>query len=93
MKNIPQPEIPIFIVQHMPKSFTGTFAERLNKVTGKKVKEAKDKEPVKNYIYIAPGGIHMSLKKLKDKIIIDLIDEEPKITPVDWRSDMCYKYV
>jgi len=78
LKNIPLPHIPIFIVQHMPKSFTGIFAERLKRVTGKKVKEAKDKELVKDYIYVAPGGIHMSLKKIKDKVIIDLIDAEPK---------------
>jgi two-component system chemotaxis response regulator CheB len=78
LKNIPQLDIPVFIVQHMPKSFTGIFAERLKKTTGKKVREARDKEVVKNYIYVAPGGIHMSLKKLKDKVVIDLIDAEPK---------------
>ena len=78
LKNIPKLDIPVFIVQHMPKSFTGIFAERLKKVTGKKVKEARDKEVVRDYIYVAPGGIHMSLKKLKDKIVIDLIDAEPK---------------
>ncbi|MEO0270284.1 MAG: chemotaxis response regulator protein-glutamate methylesterase [candidate division WOR-3 bacterium] len=79
LKNIPKVKVPIFIVQHMPKSFTSLFAERLKIVTGKKVFEARDKEKVKEgYIYIAPGGIHMSLKKIKEEIFIDLIDEEPK---------------
>ncbi|MEN3044376.1 MAG: chemotaxis response regulator protein-glutamate methylesterase [Candidatus Hydrothermales bacterium] len=79
LKNIPNLDIPIFIVQHMPKSFISLFVDRLKKLTGKNVVEAKDEETVKNgYIYIAPGGIHMTLKKLKDKVVIDLIDDEPK---------------
>ncbi len=79
LKYMPKINIPIFIVQHMPRSFTFIFAERLNKLTKKKVKEARDREQVKEgIVYIAPGGIHMSLKKIKEKIYIYLIDEEPK---------------
>lgn len=79
LKNIPKIKVPIFIVQHMPKSFVTLFAERLKKVIGKKVFEARDKEKVKDgYIYIAPGGIHMGLKKIKEEVFINLIDEEPK---------------
>ncbi|MEN3046834.1 MAG: chemotaxis response regulator protein-glutamate methylesterase [Candidatus Hydrothermales bacterium] len=78
-KSIPNLDIPIFIVQHMPKSFIPLFAERLKKLTGKKIVEAKDKEIVRGgYIYIAPGGIHMALRKIEDKVMINLVDEEPK---------------
>lgn len=56
-------DIPIFIVQHMPKGFTSSFAERLDKLTPIKVLEAKDKMRIeKGRIYLAPGDFHMRLE-------------------------------
>lgn len=52
------------IVQHMPKSFTGRFAESLNKVTQMEVKEAEDGDAVvPGRVLIAPGDVHMLLDK------------------------------
>jgi two-component system chemotaxis response regulator CheB len=45
------------ITQHMPATFTKSFAARLDKVCAPTVAEAEDGAPVKpGHIYIAPGG-------------------------------------
>lgn len=55
--------VPILIVQHMPPVFTATFAERLSKVSGLDVREARHGERLENSrVYIAPGDFHLSLK-------------------------------
>ncbi|RJQ55772.1 MAG: chemotaxis response regulator protein-glutamate methylesterase [Nitrospiraceae bacterium] len=64
--------VPILIAQHMPQSFTGPFAERLNQLSSIEVKEAEQGEVIKRGIaYIAPGGGHMSIvkKKITETII------------------------
>lgn len=54
---------PILVVQHMPKDFTKTFADRLNKVADFEVKEAEDGELLKdNVAYLCPGDYHMLVK-------------------------------
>lgn len=50
------------IVQHMPKGFTKSLAERLNSLSQINVKEAENDEIIKpGYAYIAPGNFHMKL--------------------------------
>lgn len=64
--------IPIFIVQHMPPKFTASLAERLNTLSPLEVKEAENGEVVRDgVVYIAPGGLHMTVikDKLNNKII------------------------
>ncbi len=57
------PTIPgIVIVQHMPKGFTKTFADRLNEVSYMQVKEAEDGDRIVNgRVLIAPGDYHMKV--------------------------------
>jgi two-component system chemotaxis response regulator CheB len=51
--------VPIVIAQHMPASFTGPFASRLNGSLALNVVEAKDGMPlVAGTAYIVPGGKH-----------------------------------
>ncbi len=58
--NIP----PIMIVQHMPPYFTKSFADRLDQICSIKVKEAEDMELLApGKALIAPGNIHMELKR------------------------------
>ncbi|MEM9170300.1 MAG: chemotaxis response regulator protein-glutamate methylesterase [Pseudomonadota bacterium] len=48
---------PTVVTQHMPKSFTASFAQRLDTLCAPHVKEAADGDPVTpGRIYIAPGG-------------------------------------
>jgi two-component system chemotaxis response regulator CheB len=50
---------PMVIAQHMPASFTRSFAERLNRASAAHVTEAKDGDPLTpGRIYVAPGGDH-----------------------------------
>lgn len=53
---------PILLIQHMPGTFTGAFAERLNGQCRIGVKEAEDGDTLKNGMaYLAPGGLQMML--------------------------------
>ena len=48
---------PTVITQHMPATFTRTFAERLNRSCAPRVAEASDGAPLNiGHIYLAPGG-------------------------------------
>lgn len=54
--------VPVFVVQHMPKGFTKAFADRLDKLCKLRVVEATDGMTIeRNTIYIAPGGYHMTV--------------------------------
>ena len=54
-KNCP----PTVITQHMPPTFTASFAARLNKLCAPKVQEAENGMPLEvGQIYLAPGGAH-----------------------------------
>jgi len=55
---------PVCVVQHMPESFTGKFASRLNKNAYVEVVEAKQNEAVvPGKAIIAKGGFHMHFTK------------------------------
>ena len=61
---------PILLVQHMPASFTGAFAERLDKLCNIKVKLAADGDMIKPGVaLLAPGGMQMILERTKVRII------------------------
>ena len=52
----------IIISQHMPEGFTKLFSERLNRLVGIRVSEARDGEAIENgKAIIAPGGKHLQL--------------------------------
>lgn len=66
----------VLLVQHMPKGFTKSLAERLDDLSPIKVTEAVDGETIeKGHVYIAPGGQHMKLKKKPGGYAISLTDE------------------
>ena len=72
---------PIFIVQHMPPKFTKSLAERLNGLSELEVKEAEDNELVRpGIIYIAPGGLHMTLNNSSFGRTNIVISKEPSTT-------------
>lgn len=53
----------VLIAQHMPASFTGPFAKRLDSVSKFTVTEAADGDKLKNgHAYVCPGGKHIGLR-------------------------------
>jgi len=73
--------VPVVIVQHMPKGFTGHFAERLNANLPLTVREAIDGEPLlAGTVYVAPAGLNLEIAADKDRLEIRL-SERSSDTP------------
>ena len=54
----------ILIAQHMPATFTGPFAQRLNNVSQISVSEAVDGDKLRNgHAYVCPGGMHIGVRQ------------------------------
>lgn len=70
----------VLVVQHMPRDFTRTLAQRLDLVSAISVSEALDGEPVvEDRVYIAPGGYHMTVARAGDDAFIRL-----DLSPTVW---------
>ncbi|MBI3039597.1 chemotaxis response regulator protein-glutamate methylesterase [bacterium] len=62
---------PIVIAQHMPRSFTNAFAQRLNSLCNLRVKEASDGEVIqRSLVYICPGDTQTRIKRRDDNRLI-----------------------
>lgn len=69
---------PTAIVQHMPPSFTRSFAERLDRLCQPRVTEAFDGAVMApGQIYLAPGGIHLELTGRPGNLRCRLRDKPP----------------
>ena len=54
--------VPVLIVQHMPKLFTGALADRLDKCCALRVQEAYDNAAIRpGTVWLAPGDAHMEV--------------------------------
>jgi two-component system chemotaxis response regulator CheB len=70
-------DAPVLLVQHMPKGFTASLADRLNSLSAVTVKEAAEgMELEKGTVYVAMGGLHMNVSvNLKGVATIHYTDE------------------
>ncbi len=69
----------VFLVQHMPPNFTGSFAERIDKSTPLKCVEAQAGMTVEpGHIYLGKGGHHLTLLKTSNGRIIIRTPTRPK---------------
>ncbi len=72
--------VPIVIAQHMPRLFTQSFAERLDKVSPLAVKEAEDKEVLTPGVaLIAPGDTHIALRRKGRQVSVEMVNNDTYI--------------
>lgn len=68
----------ILVAQHMPASFTGPFAKRLDGVCALSVTEAVNGDKLVNgHAYICPGGRHIGIQ-MRGPLAEVLVTDEPK---------------
>ena len=68
----------ILIAQHMPGSFTGPFARRLNEASQLTVKEAESGDVIKpGHVFVAPGGQHLKIDQKVSRIDV-VVTHEPR---------------
>ena len=87
----------VLIVQHMPKGFTRTFAERISWYSSVKTKEAEDGDiMLKGVCYVAPAGFHMVAEDISsdtNKKFRIRLDETPLVNYVRPSADVTMKSV
>lgn len=69
---------PILIVQHMPESFTASFAKRLDGLCAPQVCEAQGNEKVESgKVYIAPGHSHLQIRRGPTGFVTEILATPP----------------
>jgi two-component system chemotaxis response regulator CheB len=78
LQGIPPDCPPILVVQHMPSSFTASFAARLNSLCQPRVIEAQGGEPLAaGTVYIAPGHSHLRVRRGGSGYLTELLNTPP----------------
>ena len=78
LMELPADAPPVVITQHIPASFSGAFARRMDTVTQLAVFEAQEGLEIRNgHVYIAPGDRHLVLNRVGGKLQIGLDDRGP----------------
>lgn len=78
LSRMPSNAPPILITQHMPESFTNSFAQRLNGLSAMAVKEAAHNERIlPGHAYIAPGHSHLLVRKSGAQYFTELSKADP----------------
>lgn len=71
--------VPLFIVQHMPPTFTALLAQRLTSAGVMNVVEAQDGDVVEpGRAYLAPGGRHMEVVRTETGTRLRITDDPPE---------------
>lgn len=70
--------VPVLIVQHIPRGFTRSLAERLDARSAIPVREASDGDVVEpGHVMIAPAGIHTRFARRAGRVRV-VLDQEPR---------------
>jgi two-component system, chemotaxis family, protein-glutamate methylesterase/glutaminase len=68
----------VLVVQHIPESFSGAFARRMDGLCAMAVREARDGEPVlPGHCYIGPGNRHLMLVREGARYYCRVVDGPP----------------
>lgn len=73
-------QAPVLLVQHMPKGFTASLAERLNSLSEIAVREAAEGDVLENgCVYLSMGGSHLTVAvNAAGRYVIHYTDEPPR---------------
>lgn len=78
LMRLPAEVPPVVMVQHMPESFTPSFARRLDGLAAVRVVESQGGERLKpGTAYLAPGHSHMTIGKSAGSYVTELNASEP----------------
>lgn len=78
LQGIPADCPPIMVVQHMPESFTASFAARLDSLSKPRVIEARGGERLEpGKVYIAPGHSHLVVRRAPAGYYTELLQTPP----------------
>ena len=78
LHGIPADCPPILIVQHMPETFTGSFAARLDSLCLPHVIESRGGEVVETgMVYVAPGHSHLRIRRSGGGYVTELLATPP----------------
>ncbi|WAM33992.1 chemotaxis-specific protein-glutamate methyltransferase CheB [Caldicellulosiruptor morganii] len=87
-------KIPILVVQHMPPTFTKALADRLARISKREIKEAEDREEIRQgVIYIAKGGVHLAVERVLGRFYTRLLDNVEKVNSHKPSCDILFSSV
>jgi two-component system chemotaxis response regulator CheB len=76
------------VVQHMPRGFTKSLAERLDAQAAHRVVEAEDGMAVEaDTVYIAPGDHHLRVRRTAEAAVVCALGQEPPLWGVRPAAD------
>jgi two-component system chemotaxis response regulator CheB len=77
LTSVPENCPPILITQHIPKVFSASFAERLDRMLAMEVFEAQEGMIIRQgCVYIAPGDYHLTVQRFGTKMVCHIIQTE-----------------
>ncbi len=72
------PPVAVIVSQHMPEGFTKGFAERVDRLTPVRTREAANgDEPRPGTMLIAPGGYHLEFEHERGRAVARLVPKQP----------------
>lgn len=71
------PEVPVFIMHHLPLGFVSNVAESIGRSAGTLCRVPLHGQPVEDAVYLAPGGHHLRVAGQDGTLRFDLDDGPP----------------